>query len=81
MVAHTDFISEVHFYFFIDWFVREREREVGVPLTHGLIGWFLYVSWPGMELTTFALAYGEDALANSCPARAEMQYRLLYNPH
>ena len=42
---------------------RERERERFVVLfIYAFIGWFLYVSWPGIEPT--ALAFGDDAATN-----------------
>ena len=40
---------------------RGKERFV-IPLIYAFIGWFLYVSWPGIEPTT--LAYRDDALTN-----------------
>ena len=41
---------------------RGREREILIcrPTIYALIGWFLYVPWPGIKPTT--LAYGDDAL-------------------
>ena len=49
-----------------NWFKREKCQFV-VPLIHALIGWFLYVPWPGIKPTT--LAHWVNAPTNWAPGQ------------
>ena len=47
-------------------YLREKGKHwFVVSLTYVFIGWYLYVSWLGIEPAT--LAYGDDALTNGAP--------------
>ena len=48
----------------------EKENRFVVPPIHAFVGWFLYVTWPGIKPTT--LAYWDDTNQLSYPARAQI---------
>ena len=47
------------------WGTERRKHRFVVPLIDAVIGWFSYVPWSGIKLTT--LVYGGDVLTNWAP--------------
>ena len=88
-------IRRIQFILFFYWLILERERKGGesgaerererererlvVLLISAFIGWFLYVPWPEIKLTT--LAYCDDALTNwtTQPGQEDSVWKCLDN--